>query len=44
MMAFFDMTNKYNNCADDLTELCKEELKTLINFFFFLRSDMRCGI
>ena len=35
MMAFFHMTNKYNNCADDLTELCKEELKTLINFFFF---------
>ena len=25
--------DKYNNCADDLTELCKEELKSLINFF-----------
>lgn len=44
MMAFFHLTNKFNNCVDDLTELCNEELKSLINFFFFLRSDMRCGI
>ena len=42
MMAFFHMTNKYNNCADDLTDLCNEELTSLFNLF--LRSDMRCGI
>ena len=35
MMAFFHLTNKFNNCVDDLTELCNEELKSLINFFFF---------
>ena len=44
MMAFFHLTNKFNNCVDDLTELCNEELKSLINFFFFLCLDMRCGI
>ena len=43
MMTFFHMTNKYNNCADDLAELCNEELKSLVNFFF-LRSDVRCDI
>ena len=35
MMAFFHLTNKFNNCVDDLTELCNEELKSLLNFFFF---------
>ena len=35
MMAFFHMTNKCNNCADDLTELCNEELKSLFILFYF---------
>ena len=44
MTAFFHLTNKYNNCTDDLTKLCNEELKSLFNFCFFVCSDMRCGI
>ena len=42
MMAFFHLTNKFNNCVDDLTELCNEELKSLLNFFFFCVQT--CGV
>ena len=43
MMAFFHLTNKFNNCVDDLTELCNEELKSLIIFFFFF-CVQTCGV